>query len=89
MREKVCNVKKILVIVVLSLVWSGNVNASLFDIFKEPVEICMDRFESAGSSPTTAARKCAGITKGELKCMLRLIEDGKSPRYALNRCEED
>jgi len=81
--------KKLLGIVVLSLIWSGNVNASLFDIFKEPVEICMDRFESAGSSTTTAARKCAGITKGELKCMLRLIEDGKSPRSALYRCEED
>lgn len=82
-------IKNSLTIMVLGFLTINTVYAGLFDVFKEPVEICMDRFESAGSSSTTAARECSGITKGEAKYMVRLIEDGKSPRGALYRCEED
>ena len=81
--------KRFLVILFLTLFWSSKVYAGLFDVFKEPVEICMDRFKSAGKTSTTAARYCSGITKAEAKCMVRLVEDGKSPKVAVNNCEED
>lgn len=66
--------------------WSGNVKAGLFDMFKDPVEVCMNRFEDKNESLRIAAQECRGITKGEVKCMDKLIKDGRSAYRANYIC---
>ena len=36
--------------------------AGIFDIFKDPVELCMDRVMDMGEDPYSAARACTGKT---------------------------
>tara|TARA_B100000575_G_C22540720_1_gene347001 strand:- start:155 stop:418 length:264 start_codon:yes stop_codon:yes gene_type:complete len=85
--------KKLLVIVVLGLLSFSSLNfqsskAGLLDIFKEPVEVCMDILVSEyDSSESFAARRCKGINKGELACMKRLMKDDRSPLDSLRRCK--
>ena len=73
--------KKLLGILVLGLFVGFNPlvikysYAGLLDVFKDPVELCMDRViavEGKGST-ADAAFLCAGATKGTKKCMDRVI----------------
>ena len=86
--------KKLLVIVVLSLLSVSSLNlqsskAGLLDIFKEPIEVCMDILVSEyGSSDSYAARRCKGINKGELACMKRLMKNDMPPLSSLRRCKD-
>ena len=82
-------------ILVLGLLIISSLNfqsskAGLLDIFKEPVEVCMDIFVSEyDSSKSSAARRCKGITKGELACMKKLMKDDISPISSLRSCRAD
>ena len=86
--------KKIFGITVLVLLSISSLNfqstkAGLLDIFKEPIEVCMDILVSEyGSSDSYAARRCKGINKGELACMKRLMKDDRSPLSSLRRCKD-
>jgi len=86
--------KKLLGIVVLGLLSVSSLNfqsskAGLLDIFKEPIEVCMDILVSEyDSSESYAARRCKGINKGELACMKRLMKDDRSPLSSLRRCKD-
>ena len=86
---------KLLGILVLVLLSVSNLNfqstkAGLLDIFKEPIEVCMDILVSEyDSSESYAARRCKGINKGELACMKRLIKDDIPPLSSLRRCKKD
>ena len=87
--------KKILGIVVLVLLSVSNLNfqstkAAFIDIFKEPIEVCMDILVSeVDNSESYAARRCKGINKGEVACMKRLIKDDIPPLTSLRRCKKD
>ena len=86
--------KKIFGIIVLVLLSVSSLNfqstkAGLLDIFKEPIEVCMDILVSEyDSSESYAARRCKGIDKGELACMKRLMKDDRSPLSSLRRCKD-
>ena len=86
--------KKLLGIIVFSLfvnvcilslhtAWSG-----ILDIFKEPVEICMNVLVDEWYMPeSSAAKRCRGINKGELACMKRLLKNDLTPISSLRKCK--
>ncbi len=62
--------------------------ASIFDIFKAPVEICMDIFiDYYDYSERRAVNQCKGADKNHVACMKRLIDTDMSPRRAFNKCK--
>jgi hypothetical protein len=74
--------KKILGIVVLSLIFYSNpmvIENSKAGLFSSPLEKCMDRvikgtFSGNEQSSGAAAKLCQGADKGTIKCMDRVIE---------------
>ena len=74
--------KKLLSIIVLGLLLSG------CDLFKNPLEICMDRVMKAeGDDPAYAARVCSLANKSTKKCMTRVMKaEGDDPAYAARVC---
>ena len=84
--------KKILGILVLGIFIGYNPlsikfsYAGLLDIFKSPLEICMDRLEASGLKSSYAAQDCSGSTRATLKCMDRLEASGLKPSYAAQDC---
>ena len=84
--------KKLLGILVLSLFIGFNPlavklsNAGLLDIFKDPLEICMDRLQERGIWIGEAAERCAGSSKATLKCMDKLEARGIWVGEAASKC---
>ena len=60
--------------------------AGIFDIFKDPVELCMDRVMDMGEDPYSAARVCNGANKSTKKCMDRVMDMGEDPYSAARAC---
>tara|TARA_Y100000816_G_C25631229_1_gene336562 strand:+ start:114 stop:404 length:291 start_codon:yes stop_codon:yes gene_type:complete len=64
--------------------------SGITDIFKDPLELCMDRVIAIEGKYETsyAARVCAGSNKGTKKCMDRIIaQEGKyEVGYAARVC---
>ena len=74
---------------VLSLhVFVEKTEASIFDIFKDPTEACMDFYVKDGGSLMIAAEECRGITKSEYNCVKKLVATGRSKFIALDYCRE-
>ena len=83
--------KKIIFVFILT-VFASNAFAlsgtSIFDIFKDPTEACMDFYVKDGGSLMIAAEECRGITKSEYNCVKKLIASGRSKFIALDYCRE-
>ena len=74
---------------VLSLhVFIEKTEASIFDIFKDPTEACMDFYVKDGGSLMIAAEECRGITKSEYKCVKKLVDAGRGKLTAFDRCRD-
>ena len=74
---------------VLSLhVFIEKTEASIFDIFKDPTEACMDLYVKEGGSLTIAAEACRGITKSEYKCVKKLVTAGTGTYSAIYSCRD-
>ena len=51
--------KKFLGILVIGLLWCGNVNAGITDLFKSDNEFCMDKVMEEGNDAYDSARACS------------------------------
>ena len=85
--------RKIVVIICLILfinlsIFIKKTDASVFDIFKDPTEACMDLFVKEGGSLTMAAEECRGITKSEYKCVKKLVAARTGTYTAIDRCRD-
>ena len=85
--------RKVAIIFCLSLFINSGIcikktNASVFDIFKDTTEACMDFYVKDGGSLTIAAEECRGITKSEYNCVKKLVASGRSKLIALDYCRE-
>ncbi|MDC2970345.1 hypothetical protein OAY12_04035 [Candidatus Pelagibacter sp.] len=85
--------RKIVVIIFFSLFINSSVSinktgASVFDIFKDPTEACMDLYVKEGGSLTIAAEACRGITKSEYKCVKKLVTAGTGTYSAIYSCRD-
>jgi len=84
--------KKLLGILVLGLFIGFNPlvikfsYAGLLDVFKDPLEVCMDRLEARGVWVGDAAKNCAGSTRATLKCMDKLEARGVWVGDAAKNC---
>ena len=85
--------RKVAIIFCLSLFINSGIcikktNASVFDIFKDTTEACMDFYVKDGGSLTRAAEECRGITKSEYKCVKKLVDAGRGKLTAFDRCRD-
>ena len=67
---------------------SQNAIAGIFDIFKEPAEVCVDILKKKYDlSEPNGGRKCKGIFQDQLACMKISLKDNISPLSALKKCK--